>query len=425
MRANPEILSLKRPRVPQLSLERLYRTRTIGAGRWSPDGKWVAFIANTSSRQNIWVVPSAGGWPLQLTVSDQRQILGQWSPDGKWIVFQSDHDGDEQWDLFTVSLEDGEVRNLTRTPEISEETPRWSPDGKYLAYASKPKIAASYEIHVMDFASGTVREITRNTPPEFSNEDPLWSKDGRYLAYTRTRADQKLDQIFIADLSTGESRDVTPPGGEHNYYADDWSPDGRRLLITSSALNRSSNVALLDIAASTVEWITRDVWETEGGEFDPSGRTLVYERNVEGNTEVSLYDLASRTHTPLAQRAGLNAVGSEVFDRAGRRALVSHAGPCEPNDLYTFDLRTGADTRLTNSLLAAMQPEDLVEPYLVHYSSRDGLEISAFVYVPYNLERNARNPAVVYVHGGPSAQSMNGFNRSIQFLVNNGYVVIA
>jgi Tol biopolymer transport system component len=143
------IVSPSRPGLRKLSLQRLYHTRSVGAGRWSPDGRRICFASNASGRQNIWIVDSQGGWPLQLTVSDQRQIPGGWSPDGKWITFQSDYDGDEQWDLFAVSTETGEVRNLTRTPEISEESPRWSPDGKRLAYTSKPKSAASYEIHVM------------------------------------------------------------------------------------------------------------------------------------------------------------------------------------------------------------------------------------------------------------------------------------
>jgi len=71
-----------------------------------------------------------------------------------------------------------------------------------------------------------------------------------------------------------------------------------------------------------------------------------------------------------------------------------------------------------------MDPEVMVEPYLVHYPSFDGLSISAFLYVPYNLQRNRGNPAIVSVHGGPSAHTMNGFNRGVQYLVNNGYVVI-
>ena len=73
-----------------------------------------------------------------------------WSPDGKWIAYQSDTDGDEQWDIFLVSTKNGDVINLTNTPEIAEEGPAWSPDGKYLAYMVKPKTSSTYEIDLID-----------------------------------------------------------------------------------------------------------------------------------------------------------------------------------------------------------------------------------------------------------------------------------
>ena len=171
--------------------------------RWSPDnGRHICFASNATGRQNLWIVDSNGGWPLQLTVSDQRQIPGGWSPDGKWIVYQSDYDGNEQWDLFVVSTVTGEVRNLTDTPRISEESPRWSPDGKRLAYTWKPKTAPSYEIHVMEFPAGRVRRITTDTPKEFSNQDPVWSPDGRSLAFTRTRADGKRPTLCSGNRTT-------------------------------------------------------------------------------------------------------------------------------------------------------------------------------------------------------------------------------
>ncbi|MEO7651926.1 MAG: S9 family peptidase, partial [Bryobacteraceae bacterium] len=120
-----------------------------------------------------------------------------------------------------------------------------------------------------------------------------------------------------------------------------------------------------------------------------------------------------------------NTFGSEAIAPGGKRLLFSYAGPTQPSDLYTCDTTGKHVTRLTNSLLAAMDPADMVEPQLVHYPSRDGLAISAFLYVPYNLQRNRRNPGIVHVHGGPSSQTVNSFHRSIQYLVNNGYVVIA
>ena len=114
-----------------LSIEKLYMTRQVGASTWSPDGKTVAFISNLSGRNNLWLVPAEGGWPTQLTVSDERQTSPTWSPDGKWIAYMSDYDGDEQWDIFLVSPKTGQVENLTNTREIAEESPTWSHDGRY------------------------------------------------------------------------------------------------------------------------------------------------------------------------------------------------------------------------------------------------------------------------------------------------------
>src|SRR5207237_2158175 len=80
-----------------LSIEKLYMTRAIGGTAWSPDGKTVAFISNISGRNNLWLVSAEGGWPVQLTISDQRQAAPAWSPDSKWIASQSDYGGNQQW----------------------------------------------------------------------------------------------------------------------------------------------------------------------------------------------------------------------------------------------------------------------------------------------------------------------------------------
>src|SRR5260370_2799398 len=122
-----------------LTIEKLYMTRQVGRPTWSPDGKSIAFISNMSGRNNLWTVAADGGWPVQLTISDQRQSSPAWSPDGKWIAYQSDYDGDEQWDIFLVSPKTGKVVNLTQTREIAALDPTRSPDDRYLAYELQPK----------------------------------------------------------------------------------------------------------------------------------------------------------------------------------------------------------------------------------------------------------------------------------------------
>src|ERR1039458_9997373 len=152
------------------SIEKLYMTRTIGDSTWSPDGKQIAFISNISGRNNLWLVPATGGWPTQLTISDQRQTQPVWSPDGTWIAFISDHDGDEQWDIFLVSPKSGDVVNLTTSPESAEEDPTWSPDGRQLAYITKSKTGSTFEIELRDVATRHVCHLTKTTPKERSEE---------------------------------------------------------------------------------------------------------------------------------------------------------------------------------------------------------------------------------------------------------------
>jgi len=411
-----------------LSIERLYMARQIGGAAWSPDGKTVAFVANISGRNNLWLVPSEGGWPTQLTVSDQRQAQPTWSPDGKWIAYMSDYDGDEQWDIFIVSPATGQVVNLTRTREIAEENPRWSPDGRYLAYTVKPRTSSVFEIDVFDMLMREVKHVTSGTPQDKLNGNPLWSPDGKWIVYTQEQAKGTDANILIAEVATGQSTLLTPHSGEFTYSANDIAPDGKRLLITSNAANGYENVGLLDIASKKITWLTKDRWEISGVKFSPDGKSLIWTANVEGNVDVYLHNLATNTtkQLPLAKGVNQPAGRGSPFSQDGSRLLYNHNGPNAPGDLWVYQLSTGKSRQITRSLVAGARPEDMVEPSLVRYPSRDGKwTISALVYVPYNMVRNGQNAAIVYVHGGPAGQTMNSFNRFIQHMVNQGYMIIA
>jgi dipeptidyl aminopeptidase/acylaminoacyl peptidase len=411
-----------------LTIEKLYMSRQIGGSTWSPDGKTVAFISNISGRNNLWLVPAEGGWPTQLTVSNEREANPTWSPDGKWIAYISDYDGDEQWDIFIASPKTGQVVNLTHTREISEESPAWSPDGRYLAYIVKPKTSSTYEIDVYDMIMRDVKHLTTGTPKDRLNLSPIWSRDGKSIVYTQSQAKGTDSNIFMVDVESAQSTLLTPHDSEKLYEANDISPDGRRVLITSNAANGYSNVGLLDIATKKIHWLTEDKWEIQGTSFSPDGKSLTYTANVDGNVDVYVHEIPTGKSHALPIPKGLNqpAGNATSFTRDGSRMLYMHAGATAPSDLWVYNLADGKSQQLTHSLIGGVRAEDMVEPALVHYPSKDGKwTISAFLYVPYNAPKNGEHAAIVYVHGGPTAQTTNGFIRFVQYMVNQGYFVLA
>jgi dipeptidyl aminopeptidase/acylaminoacyl peptidase len=414
--------------VMPLSIEKLYMTRSIGESAWAPDGKQIAFTSNISGRRNIWLVAAEGGWPTQLTVSNQRQSGPAWSPKGRWIAYISDTDGNEQWDIFLVSPANGQVLNLTNTPEISEEGLAWSPDGERLAYSVKPKDAPNYEIDVMEVATKKVTHLTRNTPRNLNNSVSSWARDGKWLVFTQQDAAGKNSNVFLANSTTGQATNLTPHQGEQNFTATDISPDGKTILITSNSGNGYQNAAVLDVATKKISWLTTGKWEVNSGKFSPDGKRLTWTTNEDGSTQIVLYDLSTHQAQPLPVAKGINTLaGAESpFTRGGARMLFNHEGANAPNDVWVYDFAAQKPQQITHSLSGGIRSEDMVEPFLIHYPSKDGKwQISAFVYAPYNAERNGKNAAVVSIHGGPTSQTMNGFNRSVQYLVNQGFFVIA
>jgi dipeptidyl aminopeptidase/acylaminoacyl peptidase len=285
-----------------------------------------------------------------------------------------------------------------------------------------------FEIDVYDTLMREVKHLTTGTAKDRMNVAPIWSADGKFIVYTQEQSKGTDSNVFIVEVATAQSSLLTPHDGEHTYSANDISPDGRSILITSNAGDGYDNVGLLDIASKKIRWLTQDKWQISGESFSPDGKFLTYNANVDGNTDIYLYDIASGKARALPHPKGVNysAGGPSPFTRDNSRLLYYHTGPTVPGDLWVYNLADGKSHQLTHSLMGGMRSEDMVEPHLVHYPSKDGKwTISAFVYVPYNLPRNGEHPAIVYVHGGPTSQTTNTFNRFVQYMANQGYIVIA
>jgi dipeptidyl aminopeptidase/acylaminoacyl peptidase len=408
-------------------IAQLYYTRSTFGPAWSPDGREVVFTTNLTGRANLWKVSAAGGFPIQLQQSDDRQSSAVWSPDGKWIVFDQDFGGGELYDLFAVSSDGGELINLTKTPDISESDAHWSPDGSTLAIAYRPKDSSNTDIALLDWKTRKVRKLTNEQTKNREWFGAIWSADGKTIYADRANAGHTDSDVYRIDVATGKLENLTPHEGDVIYSVSSVSPDGKTLLITSNERGGYENVALVDVASKQRTWVTTTKWEAHSGEFSPDGKNFYYIVNADGRSDIYLVDRKSGQASKLPFAEGINSPSGNpiAYSPKGDRLLISHQSSTEPADLWVFDLARREARQLTFSAPGSLNPSRLPASQLVHYKTFDGKTISAFLWMPFNLKRDGTNPGIVLPHGGPTGQTVDAFIKTAAALASRGYVCIA
>jgi len=421
------ITSASNPKARPIPIDDLYFTRSVYNPSWSPDGKEILFTTDMSGRQNLWKVNAAGGWPVQIVQSEERQYGGTWSPDGQWIVYQQDTAGNELWDIFAVASDGGEVVNLTNTPDIREESPRWSPDSKTIALNYKARTATIYDLALLDWPTREVRKLTHELTLDHSWNSVAWSPDGKTLYANRIEGNSTDADVYAVNVVTGETTNLSPHQGKGLNLASSLSPDGKTLLITSDQKGGYQNVAMLDIATKKLTWITDTKWEANAGDFSPGGKSFTYTVNADGIEDVYIADRANFRAEKIPLQTGLNYFPGypSSFSPSGNRLLLTHESSVQPADFWVDDLASQKITQLTRTAIASLAAAAMPPSRVVHYKSFDGTVISALMWVPFNLRRDGSNPALVLPHGGPTWQVIDFWNPSVAALVSRGYLCIA
>lgn len=410
-----------------IALDDLYFSRSVAHPAWSPDGRELAFVCDLTGRYNIWKMPVAGGWPVQMVQSQERQFAPVWSRDGRWIIYQSDYGGAEYFDLFVIPSDGGAPTNLTKTEGISETIDDFSPDGQTLAFSYKVRSAPHVDLALMNWETRQVTKLTNETEPDRSWRFGAWSPDGSRIYAIRENIGFTDSDIYMIDVATGKAVNLTKHNGEAMYQVTAAAPSGKTLLITSNAKTGAHNVALLDVDTSKVQWVTDTSWEATSSTFTPDGKAFAYVVNADGRTAVYLAESATLKTEKLPFPEGMSFTAGKpgAFSPDGRYLLVSHQSSQRPADLWTFDLTSRTSKQVTFSAIATLAPEAIPKSQIVHYKSFDDKMISALLWMPFNLKRDGSHPGVVVPHGGPTGQTADTFTADVTALASRGYVVIA
>jgi len=222
---------------------------------WSPRGDQIAFLSNRSGRFDTYVMSLTFGPSNALRTGSTHQVLSlpypdwevQWSPDGRWLAVVAEGEGQDHW-TFLIPAQGGESRPIADAsgPICAKDT-RWSPDSLHLAFASD--LHGRFDIGLYDLAA---RQITWLTGGEGDKKLPAWSPDGRRLAYIASRG--PLTSLVVLDLKDGSSTAYQVAPGVH--YRPRFTPDGHHLALVFDNPAHPCDLWLLSTAAGSFRQVT-------------------------------------------------------------------------------------------------------------------------------------------------------------------------
>jgi dipeptidyl aminopeptidase/acylaminoacyl peptidase len=472
-----------------ITLDDLYQQKFVEDMRVSADGRWAAYIrididkAGNTYKRNLWVsdLHSQDRESRQFTRSN-KDTSPRWSPDGKWLAFLSGRGEKPQVYLLSLSAFGGEARQLTHHPN-GVNSFNWSPDSQQIAFlanvnqdeieredAPEPegenkadkfeskaeserregaekrkadprvvrkipyRVGVSYttdryaQIYVIDIKEGAKQRRLTSLPANY--QEPQWSPDGQMI-WTARPADVEADEPFrqsrLFRIAVEDGSETAFNHGDQTDYQPLPSPDGHWLVFVrfpegkaSMRYNRLSVVSTeggevrdlnleQDVQPTVIRWHNNRLYfaaEREGaiGLYRISPETGAVETILLGDWRIESFDVA--------------ADGTVVFIAGTQdklqEAFILHAESTVPEGLTAFN----------QSLLDQIT----IQPYhTLHYHAPDGQRLEGWYLLPVDYQEGEKYPFLLYIHGGPHV--MWGPSNAIEWyewqnMAAQGYVMM-
>jgi dipeptidyl aminopeptidase/acylaminoacyl peptidase len=418
--------------VPLIPREKIFGNPTRTAGRISPDGKWLSWIAPRDGVLNIHVAPASDPSAVRALTAEAKRPIRQyfWSPDSRQIMFINDAGGDENFLLYGVDVQSGEQRTLTpfektrvRIVNISNQvTDR-------ILVGVNNRDPKWHDVHSLDLKTGKLSPVLIN--------DGAWSNfladeklDIRIAA--RSRPDGGTDYYRVSnnvveskpfEMVTLEDAQTTQPVG--------FTADGRTLYWLDSRGRDTAALVAQDVATGGKTVIAEDTRADIGNAMtNPrTGRVEAFAVNYLKNEWVPVGGAVKADLDFLKSRLkGEIAVQSRT--RADDKWLVGVDPVTAPSSVHLYDRKARTLTRLyvgrpelEGAPLSAMHP--------VEIRTRDGLKMVSYLTLPPGSDPDSDGkpnrpvPLVLMVHGGPWGRDSYGYDGYAQWLANRGYAVLS
>jgi dipeptidyl aminopeptidase/acylaminoacyl peptidase len=426
--------------------------------RFSPDGKWLAFISSRGDEKHddaVWLMDRAGGEGQPLPGVTGSVVSYAWSPDSKRLaLIVEDPDPDQKANAAAEAVIPSPDRPGVPAPPGAPATPApATAAGGDSAKSPKPIVIDRFQfkqdidgylgkkrerLFLYDIATHTAHRLTTG---DFDEALPAWSPDGRQVAFVSKRApdpDRTYDSnvyVVAAGAAPAEPLRLTAYEGEDNDPQSGsplaWSPDGKLVAYIQGGPVKAigygvRSLAVVPAAGGPARVLTagldrnasNPVWSADGRDI----RFLIEDDEAERIAKVPaaggpVTEVAGGWRRFSAPRAGPN---------GGLAVLLST--PVQPTEVYVLDAAgnaAGQPRQLTHQNDAWLKEVDVAPTVRTSFKSRDGTEVHGFLVTPPGAAAGKPLPAMLFSHGGPQSQLAADFNLQWQIFAGHGYALVA
>ena len=458
-----------------LTPEILWKFGRIGSFEVSPDGKKVIYEvtrydAKTIQRtSNIYILPLAGGDPINLTENRFKDVAPTWTPDGK-IAFLSNRFGDMQ--LWTMDEAGMERKQITKI-DGGIDAFKISPDNSKLLYTKNVKLEQSVtekhsdldkanarvmddlmyrhwndwsdykfsHIFVADMSEKLIKsgkDIMENElwdaplSPYFNDGEITWSPDSKTIAYTckklygRDYAVSTNSDIYLYNIKSGETKNITKANLGYDKYPV-FSADGSKIAYMSMKTpgyeSDKERLMILDLQSGNLNYLN-DNWDqnAHGYCWSKDGKELFFISGKNAKDQIYKVDIATKEFTAITK--GQHRYTS--FSKANDILVGAKTTHQRATELFVIN-SDGSETKFTNENKNIYDKIDFGHSEERWVETTDGKQMLVWVIYPPNFDKNKKYPTLLYCQGGPQSTVGQFFSYRWNFAMMgaNDYIIVA
>lgn len=401
------------------TIEQFYNNTRVTGGTFNHDASKILLSSNETGIYNVKSIALGDLKENVLTTSGDESIFAEsFFPNDDRFLFSADKGGNEIDHIYMQDT-NGAVKELTTGEKEKAGFRRWRKNLKEFYYSSNGRNPSAFDILKMDIENFTPELFYQN---DDGRDLALISDDEMYLVLIES-VTTSSNNMFLVNKTNGNEIQLNKDGAGISHSPQYFSQDGKSFYYLTDEGKEFTYLVKYNLADGTTEQVYGADWDIWYAYESWNGKYRVIGINDDAKTVVKLFDAKSGNELKFPDVEG-KSVSSVSFSRDESKMRMVAASTTSTSDIYVYNFDSKDLKRITNTLNEQLKEDQLVEGQIVRFPSFDGLEIPATFYKPHQASADNKVPALVLVHGGPGGQTRLNFNEMVQYLVNQGYVVL-